>query len=83
MSYDICLWLAYFTWYDHFQVIHIATNGIISFFLWLSSIPVCVCVCVTSSLSIHLSMGTLSCFPILVTVNSAAMKKGCVDLSEL
>ena len=46
MSYDICLWLAYFTWYDHFQVIHIATNGIISFFLWLSSIPVCVCVCV-------------------------------------
>ena len=78
MSYDICLWLAYFTCYDHFQVIHIATNGIISFFSWVSSIPlcVCVCVCITSSLSIHLSMDTLSCFPILVTVNSAAMNKG-------
>ena len=61
-----------FLWLTSFSVIisgsvHIAENGIISFFSWLSSIPVCVCVCVcvcvytTSSLSIHLSMDTV-CF---------------------
>ena len=40
-----------FLWLTSFSVIisgsvHVATNGIISFFSWLSSIPVCVCVCV-------------------------------------
>ena len=34
--------------------INVASNDIISFFLWLSSIPLCICT--TSSLSIHLSM---------------------------
>ena len=47
------------------QSIHVAADDIISSFLWLRSIPLCVCVyvCVhngyiytTSSLSIHLSM---------------------------
>ena len=34
--------------------IHVAANGIISFFLWLSSIPLYLYT--TSSLSVHLSM---------------------------
>ena len=34
--------------------IHIATNGLCSFFLWLNSIPLYICI--TSSFSIHVSM---------------------------
>ena len=66
--------------------IHIAANGIISLFSWLSSIPLCGCVCVCvcerererereTSLSIHLSTDTSSCSPTLVTVNGAATNK--------
>ena len=47
--------------------IHIAANSIISFFLWLSNIPLSICS--TSFLSIYLSMS----FHVLPVVKSAAM----------
>ena len=50
-----------------------ATNGIISSFLWLSDIPVYV---YTTSLSIHLSMNNLSFLYVLAIVNSAVMNIG-------
>ena len=72
--------------------IHIAVNGKILSFLWLSSIPVCVCVCVyvcvcdiTSSLSIHLLMDT-GFFHILEILDNAAMNIGmhvCFQISVL
>ena len=40
--------------------IYVAANGIISFFLWLSSIPLYILICTTSSLSIHLLYHLLS-----------------------
>jgi len=46
-------------------------NGIISFFLWLSNIPLYICA--TSSLSIN---GSLGCFYVLAIVNSAAVNEG-------
>ena len=49
------------------RYIHIAANSIISFFLWLSNIPLSICS--TSYLSIYLSTS----FPVLPVVNSAAM----------
>ena len=52
--------------------IHIAANSIISFFLWLSNIPLSICS--TSFLSIYLSMSCLSMsFHVLPVVNSATM----------
>ena len=54
VSYDICLCLTYFTYYA--PSLHVAANGIISFFLWLSNIVLCIGT--TSSLSIHLSVDT-------------------------
>ena len=54
---------------------HVATNGVISFFLWLSNFPSYVSA--TSSLSSPLLMDR-GCFPVLAIVNSAAM-----HLSEL
>ena len=64
--------------------IHIAVNGKILSFLWLSSIPVCVCVCdITSSLSIHLLMDT-GFFHILEILDNAAMNIGvhvCFQIS--
>ena len=55
-----------------FRSIHLAANGIISFFLELSNIPLYVCI--TSSLSIHSSVvGHLGYFPVLAIVNTAAM----------
>ena len=53
----------------------VATNGVISFFLWLSNFPSYVSA--TSSLSTPLLMDR-GCFPVLAIVNSAAM-----HLSEL
>ena len=52
--------------------IHIAANSIISFFLWLSNIPLSICS--TSFLSSYLSMSCLSMsFHVLPVVNSATM----------
>ena len=45
-------YLTYSTWYDNTRSIHVAANGIISLFWWLSSIPLCIYT--TSSLFIHL-----------------------------
>ena len=53
--------------------IHVAANGIISFFLWLSNIPLYRHP--TSSLSIHVSMG-ICYFRDLAIVTSAAMNIG-------
>ena len=50
--------------------IHVAANGIISFFLRLSGIPLNIC---TTSLSIHLKVGHFSGFHVLAIVNRAAM----------
>ena len=50
-----------------FRAIHVAADGIISFFLWLSRIPLYVCT--TSSLSIHLLME-------IGIVNSVAVNTG-------
>ena len=57
--------------------IHVAANGIISFFLWPSNIPlyVYIYIFITSSLFIYLSMGT-GCFHVLTVGNSAAMSSG-------
>ena len=59
-------------------------------FIWLSNILVCVCVCVCVCVSvyhiffIHSSVDVhLGCFHVLLFVNSAAMKIGCLCLFEL
>ena len=69
--------------------IYVAANGIISFFLLLSSIPVCVCVCVCVCVYdvvyiythhiffIHASFNEhLGCLCELAIVNSAAVNTG-------
>ena len=64
--------------------IHVAANGMISFFLWASSTPVCVCVCVCVYTNriyhiffIHSSVnGHLGCFYVLAIANSAAVNIG-------
>ena len=49
--------------------IRVATNGIISLLLWLSSVPLYMC---TTSLSIHLLLN-LGCFHVLGIITSAAV----------
>ena len=63
------------------RFIHVATNGFISFFLWLSNIPLCICS--TSSLSPSLSMDiwVASMFWLLQTVLQWTL--GCLYLLEL
>ena len=54
---------------------HVAENGIISFFLWLSTIPLDVCT--TRPLSVS---GRLGCFRVLAIVCGAAVNTGeCVS----
>ena len=58
--------------------IHVAANGIISFFLWLSNIPLllCVCVCVCACIFFNHSFvnkAQFGCFHVLTTINSAAI----------
>ena len=61
--------------------IHVAANGIISFFLWLSNIPLCICT--ISSLSSPLWMDILGCFQVLAIVNSVAVSIRVHYLFEL
>ena len=53
--------------------IYVAANGIISLFLCLSNIPLCICI---TSLSNHLSMDIWVVSIVLAVVNSAAMNIG-------
>ena len=59
------------------RYIHVTANNIISFFLWLSSIPLCVCVCVcvcVYHIFIHFSVDVyVGCFNVLAIINSSAM----------
>ena len=62
ISYAICLFLIDFTQHDNRRSICVAANGIISFFLWLSGIPLCVCI---SHLYPFISWCTFRLFPCL------------------
>ena len=72
ISYSICpsFWLISQN-IIHSRSIHVAANGIIAFFLWLSNIPLYIRA--TSSLSIN---GPLGCFYVLAIINSAAVNVG-------
>ena len=66
------------------RFICVAANGIISFFLWLSNITLCVCVCIYVCISIythHIFTYSsvdryLGCFHIFATISSAVMNAG-------
>ena len=73
------LFRTYFTCLIISRSIHVVANGIISYFLWLSSIPLCVCVCVCLCVCIpHLLYSficqwTFRLLPCLAYCNSVSM----------
>ena len=70
---SFCVWLTSLSMIMS-RSIHVATwNGMISFFLWLSSIPLCVCVCVLNLLYPVSVNGPLGYIQVLAIVNSAAV----------
>ena len=80
ISYNICLFSIWLTSLSTImsRSILVTTNGSISFFLWMSNIPVCVCVCVCVCVYhvflIHSSVsGHLVCSHVLAIVNSASV----------
>ena len=84
IAYGICLCLSDLLCLVCSRSIHVAANGIISFFLWLSNIPLYMCIhthththththnfyFINSSIVAHLG------FHVLAVVNSAAMDIG-------
>ena len=76
ISYDICLSLFDLLTMLISSHIHDAADGIITFFLWLSNIPLYVHIHTqthtTSSLPL-ICQWTFRLFPVLATVNRAAM----------
>ena len=72
-----------FVWFGSLSMrisrsIHVAINGIISFFLWLSNIPLCIYVCVCLCIyPIFLNQSSISghfgCFYVLAIGSKAAM----------
>ena len=71
VTYDIFLCLSSFATINS-RSIHVVANGIISFILWLSSIPLYIGT--TSSLFIRLSMDI--CFRVLAIINSVVVHIG-------
>ena len=79
-----------FLWLTSFSMIisgsiHVAENGIISFFSWLSSIPVCVCVCVHHIFFIHSSVNGHICFidAILILFMTKWWSRTMINLATL
>ena len=77
---SVLLWLISLT-VTISRSIHVATNGINLFFLWLKSIPLCVCVYI-AHLFIHVNR-YLGCFQVLAIVNRAAMNTGVHASSQI
>ena len=81
------MYLSFCVWLTSLSMIisrsnHVATNDIILFFLWLSSIPFCVCVCVCVCITYHIFFTYssvsrhLGCFHVLAIVNIATVNIG-------
>ena len=79
---DIIWYLSFCVWLTSLSItisrsIHVVVNGIISFILWLSNIPLCVCVYIYHIFFIHSSIdGHLGYFHVLAIVYSAAINIG-------